>query len=211
MASQYVKKNEWRTAVPPPAPPISPPQVMLRRTPGRQQALPISRTIQSDVDALIRTIDKIPKKLDKEASSIISDSKKRFRIGDGKLKPYGEFMAALPKKGDIYENYKYNNALREASEGIEYAEYQLDVIKQHIDVARQNLNLIEKTITDVTISGQADYTLRDRAQFEVEQQMRESGVTIDDLDSPTRQLMTVRGGASKKRRRRRNRTSRKMN
>jgi hypothetical protein len=208
--SHYVKKNEWKTAVPPPPPPVGSPHVMLRRTPGRHQTLPISRIIQNDVDSLIRTIDKIPKNLDKEASNIISESKKRYRIGDGKLKPYGEFMAALPKKGDFYEHYKYNKALMEASEGINYAEYQLDVIKQHIDIARQNLNLIEKTITDVTVAGQADYTLRDRARFEVEKQMEKEGVTLEDLDSSMRQLMTVEGGKSKTRRRRRNRTTRKM-
>jgi hypothetical protein len=208
--SHYVRKNEWKTAVPPPPPPVGSPRNMLRRTPGRHQALPISRIIQNDVDSLIRTIDKIPKKIDKEASSIISESKKRYRIGDGKLKPYGEFMAAFPKKSDIYEHYKYKKALMEAGEGVDYAEYQLDVIKQHIDLARQNLKLIEKTMTDVVISGQADYTLRDRAQFEVEQQMKKEGVTLDDLDSPTRQLMTVDGGKSKTRRRRRNRTIRKM-
>lgn len=208
--SHYVKKSEWKTALPPPPPPAGSPRNMLRRTAGRHQALPISRIIQNDVDSLIRTIDKIPKKLDKEASSIISNSGKRFRIGDGKLKPYSEFMADFPKKGDIYEHYKYNNALREAGEGIDYAEYQLDFIKQHIDIARQNLNLIQKTMANVTIAGQADYTLKDRAQFEVERQMREEGVTIDDLDSPTRQLMTVDGGKSKTRRRRRNRSTRKM-
>jgi hypothetical protein len=77
-------------------------------------------------------------------------------------------------------------------------------VKQHIDIARQNLNLIEKTITDVTIAGQADYTLRDRARFEVEKQMEKEGVTLEDLDSPTdldssmRQLMTIEGGKVKR-------------
>jgi hypothetical protein len=196
MTSNYVKKNEWKTAVPPPPPSSIP----LRRTAGRAQTPPISRGLQNNLHDLLKTIDRIPKKLDKEATRVISESAKRYRIGDGKLKPYGDFMAPFPTPGgDNSHLYKYDSVLRDAIENLDYVESQMAVIQQHIDVARQNLNLLQNAIYDTARAGQMDYTMRDRAQHEVARQMEKEGVTIDDLDSPERQLMTI-GGANKTRR-----------
>jgi hypothetical protein len=202
--THYVKKNEWKTAVPPPPPSLRP----LRRTAGRAQTPPISRGLQNDLHDLIKTIDRIPKKLDKEAVRVISESAKRYRIGDGKLKPYGDFMAPFPTPGgDNSHLYKYDSALREAADNLDYVESQMAVIQQHIDVARQSLVLIKNTIYDTARAGQMDYTMRDRARHEVERQMEKEGVTLDDLDSPERQLMTI-GGANKTRRHKQKRTAR---
>lgn len=216
MDYQYVKKNEWATAVPPPPPSSS--HNMLRRTAGRQQTPPLSRSLQNEVDGFIRTIDKIPTKLDKESLRLIKESEKRYRIGDGKLKPYGDFMASLPQpkrnQSEAYNLNKYYGLLKDANDGLDYAESQLEVISQHINIARNNLNLIQKNMADIATKGHVEYTLKDKARYEVLQQMRDSGVALDDLDSPTRQLMMVDGGASKTRRRgkrRWNRTTRKMN
>ena len=208
MTSHYVKKNEWQTAVPPPPP--SP--IPLRRTAGRLQTPPISRGLQNDLRDLLKTIDRIPKKLDKEAARIISESAKRYRIGDGKLKPYGDFLAPFPTpSGDNSHLYKYDSVLREATENLDYVESQMAVIRQHIDVAHQNLNLIQNTISNTARAGQMDYTIRDRARHEVARQMEKEGVNLDDLDSPERQLMTINGGANKTRRKGKwNRSTRKM-
>ena len=207
MTSHYVTNDKWKTAVPPPPPPIA---FALMRTEGRQQTPPLSRSVENNVYGLIKTIDMIPKKLDNEAARVISESAKRYRIGDGKLKPYGDFMAPFSTKDrDNSRSHNYDSTLIEATENLNYVESQLAVFQQHIDLARQNLNLIHTTITDAARKGQMDYTLRDRAQHELTRQMEEEGVTIDDLDSPTRQLMTpYLGGANKTRRRKQKRTAR---
>ena len=78
--------------------------------------------------------------------------------------------------------YKYDSVLRDAIDNLDYVESQMAGIQQHIDVARQNLNLIQNTIYDTARAGQMDYTMRDRAQREVARQMEKEGVTLDDLE-----------------------------